>query len=93
MAAACPANTRLSTLQAAISRVWRMVVLMPITCSLNSSTISAGTQGAPRRAVMSDGRRSGGCTRVRASTLRPYRGSFPAAAWAFASLPRTAPDK
>ena len=60
----------MSTVQAAISTVCRTVVAIPITCSENASMTSLGTQGEPGRAVMSDGRKSSGCTRRSASTFR-----------------------
>ena len=53
----------------------RTRVLVLIASAANASMSAAEIHGAPRRAVMSDGRRSSGCTRRSAATLRVYWGS------------------
>ena len=73
--------------------MWWIVISASIVSLTKATMSAAGIQGAPRRAVMSEGRRSGGCTRSSAATLRSKAGSSSAAAAAAASLERTAPGE
>ena len=70
VAEASPAKRLISMLQCATSTVCRTTVVTPITSRMKSAMSLAGNHGAPSRAVMSEGRRSSGCTRSRAATLR-----------------------
>ena len=63
-------NVADTTVQVASASLWRIDAVPSITSPMNASITSSGSHGAPRRAVMSDGSRSVGCTRDSASTLR-----------------------
>jgi hypothetical protein len=68
--AALHSSWRAFTVQHASSGVWWMVMSASIVSFTKAMMSAAGIQGAPSRAVMSDGRRSAGWTRLSASTLR-----------------------
>jgi hypothetical protein len=69
------------------------VDLGAIASRTKASMTSVGIQGAPSRAVMSEGLMSFGWTARSAITFRSYCGSSAAAASATASLVRTEPDR
>ena len=65
----------------------------PIVSLTKATTSAAGIHGLPRRAVMSEGLRSAGCTSRNALTFRLNAGSSSAAAMAADSFVRTGPDR
>ena len=68
--AALPAKAQTSSDQVASRSLCSTLVVVRITSAAKASTTSVGIHGVPSRAVMSEGRRSSGCTSRRAATLR-----------------------